>query len=465
MRAAPCKEAALELPDTMLNNNEATSGSQPENTKSDIPSDVKNKDVDLTNREALRLHLKTNTVEIPPPTGTPAAGPCWIPNGYARLHEGQWDIYNIYVPIRFHGIQYTGHVWAAYVKTGRFPDEGEQVCHSCDHKPCRNPDHVRIGTGKENIKEAMERDLMDPKFPVRQGENHPCAKMSNQDAANIKWLLLNIFVWYDDALAAHHTAYEVVAIVYHCTVAVIRRTKHWTSWKNVTPIRPEKLPDAISVPPNAVPPPPDSDGPMEKHVEPILLAYQESTNKKHFVRDTAKNYECSGTTVRAILLRKIYKKIRPDIPPADLSKAGNIKISNEEVLEIRATWNSWNGTKAGLLAALARKIGCTQSYVRKLIDRLHRGAVQEGSCNPISSENLEFKELTQRGSNHPSAKLTEDQVVQILRAVNAGEKVAALALKYKVSEQVIYKIRNGKGYPVAQALYLKEKSGNNEAQA
>jgi hypothetical protein len=91
--------------------------------------------------------------------------------------------------------------------------------------------------------------------------------------------------------------------------------------------------------------------------------------------------------------------------------------------------------------------------------------VQEGSCNPIPSENLEFKELTQRGSNHPSAKLTEDQVVQILRAVNAGEKVASLALKYKVSEQVIYKIRNGKGYPVAQALYLKEKSGNNEAQA
>ena len=449
----------------MKNSNPPSPQSQPENTKSDIPSDVTNKDVDLTNREALRLHLKAGTDEIPPRPGTPVTGPCWVPKHCILSHEGQWDIDNIYVPIRFNRIQYTGHVWAAYVKTGRFPDDGEQVCHSCDRKPCCNPDHVRIGTGKENIKEAMERGLMDPKFPARQGENHPCAKMSDQDAGEIKWLSSNKPLWYNHALAEHHSADEVLAILYGCTVAVIKRTKRLESWKNVTPIRPEKLPDAISVPPNAVPPPPDSDGPMKKHVEPILLAYGESTNKKHFVRDAAKKYGCSTTTVRNILMRKIHKKIRPDILPADLSKAGNIKISNEEVLEIRATWNSWNGTKAGLLAALARKIGCTQSYIQKLIARLHRGAVQEGSCNPIPSENLEFKELTQRGSNHPSAKLTEDQVVQILRAVNAGEKVAALALKYKVSEQVIYKIRNGKGYPVAQALYLKEKAGNNNTHA
>ena len=465
MRAAPCKEAALELPDTMLNNNEATSGSQPENTKSDIPSDVKNKDVDLTNREALRLHLKTGTVEIPPPTGTPAAGPCWIPNGYARLHEGQWDIYNIYVPIRFHGIQNPGHVWAAYVKTGRFPDEGEQVCHSCDHKPCRNPDHVRIGTGKENINEAMKRGLMKPAFPVMQGEKHASAKMSNQDAANIKWLLLNIFVWYDDALAAHHTAYEVVAIVYHCTVAVIRRTKHWTSWKNVTPIRPEKLPDAISVPPNAVPPPPDSDGPMKKHVESILLAYQESTNKRHFVRDTAKMYGCTTTTIRAILNRENYKEIRPDIPAADLSKGGNKTLTDRQVQEIRATSDSYTFGRKGLQAALARHFGCTKTHIGKIIARLYRSNVPDDPSAAIPLEKLEFKGLTQPGSKHRRAKLTEDQAVEILRAVNAGEKVASLALKYPVTEPVIYKIRIGKGYPVAQALYLKEKSGNNEAQA
>ena len=449
----------------MKNSNPPSPQSQPENTKSDIPSDVTNKDVDLTNREALRLHLKAGTDEIPPRPGTPVTGPCWVPKHCILSHEGQWDIDNIYVPIRFNRIQYTGHVWAAYVKTGRFPDEGEQVCHSCDRKPCCNPDHVRIGTGKENIKEAMERGLMDPKFPARQGEKHPCAKLSDQDASEIKWLSRNIPLWYNHALSEHHTADEVLAILYGCTVAVIKRTKRLESWKNVTPIRPEKLPDAISVPPNAVPPPPDSDGPMKKHVEPILLAYRESTNKKHFVRDTAKMYGCTTTTIRDILNRENYKEIRPDIPPADLSKGGNKTLTDRQVQEIRATSDSYTFGRKGLQAALARHFGCTKTHIGKIIARLYRSNVPDDPSAAIPLEKLVFKELTQRGSKHRRAKLTEDQAVEILRAVNAGEKVASLALKYPVTEPVIYKIRNGKGYPVAQALYLKEKSGNNNAHA
>jgi hypothetical protein len=35
--------------------------------------------------------------------------------------------------------------------------KGEVACHKCDNKPCINPDHLFIGTQKDNIRDGMSR--------------------------------------------------------------------------------------------------------------------------------------------------------------------------------------------------------------------------------------------------------------------------------------------------------------------
>lgn len=36
-------------------------------------------------------------------------------------------------------------------------DPGIQAMHSCDNPPCCNPEHLRPGTGRENMREAVDR--------------------------------------------------------------------------------------------------------------------------------------------------------------------------------------------------------------------------------------------------------------------------------------------------------------------
>lgn len=45
--------------------------------------------------------------------------------------------------------------------------EGHEILHSCDNPPCINRRHIRWGTGRENVREAIERGRMVPYFTRR----------------------------------------------------------------------------------------------------------------------------------------------------------------------------------------------------------------------------------------------------------------------------------------------------------
>lgn len=58
--------------------------------------------------------------------------------------------------------------------------KGMLVCHSCDNPGCVRPDHLFLGTKKDNAQDAKRKGRK-PK-----GENHPSAKLTNEQVEEIR---------------------------------------------------------------------------------------------------------------------------------------------------------------------------------------------------------------------------------------------------------------------------------------
>lgn len=65
-----------------------------------------------------------------------------LPRGYGR--------------IVVHGKRYLAHRLSYEVHVGPIPD-GMNVLHKCDVPACINPDHLYLGTQRENVRDMMER--------------------------------------------------------------------------------------------------------------------------------------------------------------------------------------------------------------------------------------------------------------------------------------------------------------------
>ena len=91
-------------------------------------------------------------------------------NGYGQIGLGR----------REHGIAYT-HVLAWIIDNGREPPSGHLVCHKCDNPACCNPDHLFLGTHKDNTQDMI--------FKKRHsyGEKH-ATKLTQEDVVWIKRL-------------------------------------------------------------------------------------------------------------------------------------------------------------------------------------------------------------------------------------------------------------------------------------
>jgi hypothetical protein len=102
---------------------------------------------------------------------------CWLWTGTTSYHEGK--------------------VWAAHrlaytLLVGPVPD-GLLVCHRCDVRNCVNPDHLFLGTYKDNSEDMVNkgRQARGPRaslVPCARGERHGRAKVTEQDVRDMRRL-------------------------------------------------------------------------------------------------------------------------------------------------------------------------------------------------------------------------------------------------------------------------------------
>lgn len=67
---------------------------------------------------------------------------------------------------------------------GQIP-EGMMVCHTCDNPICINPDHLFLGTQKDNMSDAKSKGRNSPP-PVHAGEDHHLAQLSDDEVNDIR---------------------------------------------------------------------------------------------------------------------------------------------------------------------------------------------------------------------------------------------------------------------------------------
>lgn len=136
-----------------------------------------------------------------------AAGVCWLwPEGHrARAGYGLFSV---------NGVQASAHRLSYAVHHG---DPGFLlVRHRCDTPPCWNPEHLLLGTDKDNHDDCVERDR------TRFGVKHPGAKLTDEAARRI-------FLEHHSGKSMHRLAAE-----HGVTVSVVYRIAHRTGWRRAT---------------------------------------------------------------------------------------------------------------------------------------------------------------------------------------------------------------------------------------
>jgi hypothetical protein len=103
----------------------------------------------------------------------PEVGSCWIWTG--NKPDGRYGHFSV------DGKTTKAHRWIYEQFYCQLAD-AEIVRHKCDNPPCVNPAHLQCGSFSDNTRDAIERG----RWPDRQGEKHPLARLSESDVLTIR---------------------------------------------------------------------------------------------------------------------------------------------------------------------------------------------------------------------------------------------------------------------------------------
>ena len=99
-----------------------------------------------------------------------------------RLWQGKVDPHG-YAHVTYKGWRTTGHRIAYALVNGPIP-EGMVIMHTCDTPSCCNPEHLRMGTQKENIHDMIQKGRAGDCRVF--GEYHGRCKVTTEQVAEIR---------------------------------------------------------------------------------------------------------------------------------------------------------------------------------------------------------------------------------------------------------------------------------------
>jgi len=136
---------------------------------------------------------------------------CWNWKGYTKDSTGK----NGYGKFKLNGRTLMAHR-VAYELTKDLITPGLVVRHKCDNRACCNPNHLEVGTLRDNSMDCVRRGRHAKAAP--KGEKHGRAKLTEHQVKSIKLRLLNGETHVD--IARDYS-------VSRSTISLIAEGKHW----------------------------------------------------------------------------------------------------------------------------------------------------------------------------------------------------------------------------------------------
>ena len=109
--------------------------------------------------------------------GNTDANECWLWTGNLSTHFGQARMFYKNKTLLAYRVSYEIH-------HGEIP-KGLIIRHLCDNPSCVNPEHLTLGTQKDNVHDMIERGRA--KYPPKKsGEHHARAKLNQEQVNEIR---------------------------------------------------------------------------------------------------------------------------------------------------------------------------------------------------------------------------------------------------------------------------------------